>query len=141
MSQERISTFGRFIGAPRIGDIEAAVCLRFSLQPERLKSCDRHRKVAWPRQIAMYLTRELTGASLPMIGRHFGRDHTTVLHACRAVTRRLSDPSFHAKVQDIIGAVPTCREGGHRLTLPEPEFVYSDPLAKALARAQRLGAT
>ena len=40
----------------------------------------------------MYLSRELTGESLPAIGRHFGgRDHTTVLHACRRASARISD--------------------------------------------------
>ena len=48
-------------------------------------------RIAWPRQLAMYLARELTGASLPAIGREFGgRDHTTVLHACRRANERIS---------------------------------------------------
>jgi chromosomal replication initiator protein len=48
----------------------------------------------WPRQIAMYLTRELTDATLPAIGRAFGgRNHTTVLHACRRTAQRIAaDP-------------------------------------------------
>jgi chromosomal replication initiator protein len=49
----------------------------------------RSRSVAWPRQVAMYLCRELTPHSLPSIGKFFGkRDHTTVLHAIRAVEAR-----------------------------------------------------
>ena len=48
-----------------------------------LKAKKRTRSIAYPRQIAMYLTRELTDLSLPRIGECFGgRDHTTVLHAC-----------------------------------------------------------
>ena len=70
---------------PGLYDIERAVCRRFSLTPERLKGGERCHKVARPRQMAMYLARELTGASLPMIGRHFQRDHTTVLWAIRKI--------------------------------------------------------
>ena len=46
----------------------------------------RHRSVVWPRQIGMYLAKQLTSRSLPEIGRRFGnRDHTTVLHAIRKI--------------------------------------------------------
>ncbi len=64
-----------------------------SVSPPR-SSCP-HRaqsRIAWPRQVAMYLTRELTDESLPAIGRQFGgRDHTTVLHACRRASARIAD--------------------------------------------------
>ena len=60
-----------------VRDIERAVCLRFKITPERLRGRECQRKIARPRQIAMALARELTGASLPQIGRHFGRDHTS----------------------------------------------------------------
>ena len=51
----------------------------------------------------MYLARELTSQSLPAIGRHFGgRDHTTVLHACRQAKIKLaSDPDFLTAVEDL----------------------------------------
>ena len=45
------------------------------------------RRFSWPRQIAMALAREMTGASLTRIGRHFRRDHSTVLHAIRRVAK------------------------------------------------------
>ena len=79
-------------GRPRtIGDIQQATCDHFGITPEELLSTSRSPRVAWPRQLAMYLSRELTGASLPAIGREFGgRDHTTVLHACRRASERLS---------------------------------------------------
>jgi len=68
-----------------IRDIEQAVCQRFHLTVEQMRGPCRLRKIARPRQMAMYLCRELTQASLPQIGRHFQRDHTTVLHAQRKV--------------------------------------------------------
>jgi chromosomal replication initiator protein len=73
-------------------DIQAAVAEHFGLSPQELLSSARTPRIAWPRQLAMYLSRELTGESLPAIGRHFGgRDHTTVLHACRRAAARLRD--------------------------------------------------
>ena len=52
----------------------------------------RKREITVPRQIAMYLTREMTGMSLPQIGNVFGgRDHTTVLHSCKTIENRLQD--------------------------------------------------
>ena len=55
----------------------------YDISPENLISQKRSRDVAFPRQVAMFLCRELTGMSLPRIGRFFGgRDHTTVMHAC-----------------------------------------------------------
>jgi chromosomal replication initiator protein len=74
-----------------IAEIQAAVGAHFGLTPAELLSTTRSARIAWPRQVAMYLARELTGESLPAIGRHFGgRDHTTVLHACRRASTRLA---------------------------------------------------
>jgi chromosomal replication initiator protein len=74
-----------------IAEIQAAVGAHFGLTPGELLSTTRSVRIAWPRQVAMYLARELTGESLPSIGRHFGgRDHTTVLHACRRAGTRLA---------------------------------------------------
>jgi chromosomal replication initiator protein len=57
-----------------------------------LLSQRRHRSVVWPRQIGMYLAKNLTSRSLPEIGRRFGnRDHTTVLHAIRKVEQLMAD--------------------------------------------------
>ncbi len=74
-----------------LSDIQTAACQHFGLSPEELLSPSRAARVAWPRQVAMYLARELTAESLPAIGRHFGgRDHTTVLHALRRTQQRIS---------------------------------------------------
>jgi chromosomal replication initiator protein len=75
-----------------IADIQTAVGEHFGLSAEELLSKGRAPRIAWPRQVAMYLARELTGESLPAIGREFGgRDHTTVLHAWRRTTARIVD--------------------------------------------------
>ncbi len=62
--------------------IQNAVARYFDLKPEEFKSKKRNREISYPRQIAMFLCRELTDMSLPKIGDDFGgRDHTTVIHA------------------------------------------------------------
>jgi chromosomal replication initiator protein len=74
-----------------VSDIKAAACERFGISAEELVSHSRTARVAWARQVAMYLSRELTQESLPAIGREFGgRDHTTVLHAWRRTGQRIS---------------------------------------------------
>jgi len=65
-----------------IENIQNAVCSYYNLEKSELISKKRNKKVAYPRQIAMYLCRKLTDASYPQIGESFGgRDHTTVMHA------------------------------------------------------------
>jgi chromosomal replication initiator protein len=67
--------------------IQQVVAEYFGLKISELKSKRRHRSITLPRQIAMYLCRELTEATLPEIGRSFGgRDHTTVIHSCTKIT-------------------------------------------------------
>jgi chromosomal replication initiator protein len=74
-----------------ITEIQTAACDYFGVSPDELLSTSRSARVAWPRQLAMYLARELTDESLPAIGRHFGgRDHTTVLHAWRRTNTRIA---------------------------------------------------
>jgi chromosomal replication initiator protein len=62
-----------------------AVAEQFSLQPAQLKQKSNTRAIAFPRQLAMYLIKELTQASLPEIGRLFGKHHATVIHSIRKI--------------------------------------------------------
>ena len=76
---------------PTIERIQAAVCEHFSLTREELLSGGRTARIAWPRQLAMYLSREHTEASLPAIGAAFGgRNHTTVMHAVKRTEQRMT---------------------------------------------------
>ncbi len=86
-----------------VADIQAAVGNHFGITTDELLSAQRSARIAWPRQVAMYLARELTAESLPSIGRQFGdRDHTTVMHACkRARTRIATDASARTDVEKI----------------------------------------
>ena len=87
-----------------MADVETAVAARFGLTCEQMRGLDRQRAVARPRQIAMFLARELTGQSLPRIGQHFCRDHTTVLYAARRIARLIAADA------GVAGAVAGCRE-------------------------------
>lgn len=80
--------------APSIGEIQATVAASFELSVDQLTSSSRAAAVNWARQVAIALARDLTGHSLPAIGRAFGgRNHATVLHACKRVSERLAtDP-------------------------------------------------
>jgi chromosomal replication initiator protein len=78
-------------GTQTVTAIQAAICEHFGLSSNELLSSARTQRILWPRQLAMYLARELTGESLPAIGRQFGgRDHTTVLHAWRRTAARIT---------------------------------------------------
>ena len=64
----------------------------FNINPEHLLGKKRSRDITYPRQLAMFLCRELTDLSLPKIGKAFGgRDHTTVLHACEKIHDELQN--------------------------------------------------
>jgi chromosomal replication initiator protein len=90
-------------GSSTVPDIQRATCEEFGISREELLSSSRSPRVAWPRQLAMYLSRELTDESLPAIGRLFGgRDHTTVLHAHRRAGARIqSEDHAQAAVQKL----------------------------------------
>jgi len=77
-----------------VREIQERTCEAFGVSIDDLLSTNRAAPVAWPRQVAMYLARELTDATLPAIGRAFGgRNHTTVLHAYRRTAERIAaDP-------------------------------------------------
>jgi chromosomal replication initiator protein len=69
-----------------VADIQRVTAAHFEIPAREMVSARRSREVARPRQVAMYLAREMTPQSLPAIGRMFGgRDHTTVLHAIRTI--------------------------------------------------------
>jgi chromosomal replication initiator protein len=93
-----------------IEDIQRRTAEFYKLELRDFHSPQRSRRVARPRQVAMYLARELTERSLPEIGRRFGgRDHTTVLHACRRIAALCEeDPVLKQEVdflKDVLGKI------------------------------------
>ncbi|MBC7105510.1 MAG: chromosomal replication initiator protein DnaA, partial [Firmicutes bacterium] len=83
--------------------IQQVVADHYGLQPDDLRAKKRTRAVAFPRQVAMYLARELTELSLPQIGEEFGgRDHTTVLHACHKIAQeREANEELNAVLEEL----------------------------------------
>ncbi|MBT9175822.1 MAG: Chromosomal replication initiator protein DnaA [Firmicutes bacterium] len=82
-----------------IEDIKKTVALHFGLKVDDLTAQKRTRLVTHPRQVAMYLCRKLTAASLPRVGEEFGgRDHTTVIHACEKIEQDLAKDNGFQKV-------------------------------------------
>lgn len=79
-----------------------AVSAYYSVSVEDIKSQKRKREIALPRQVAMYLTREMTALSLPAIGDVFGRDHTTVMHSCDKIAEMMrTTPEMNAAIADL----------------------------------------
>jgi chromosomal replication initiator protein len=87
--------------------IQDEVSERFGLSKEELIGDRRSQNIVYPRQVAMYLSRELTDSSLPRIGRHFGgRDHTTVIHATSKIARLIrEDRSVYNLVQELTARI------------------------------------
>ena len=84
--------------------IKEVISKNFDISIDDINSKKRTREIAYPRQIAMYITRELTDLSLPKIGEEFGgRDHSTVIHAYEKIRKDIErDVSLKIKVRDLI---------------------------------------
>jgi chromosomal replication initiator protein len=88
---------------PHLKDVSSAVAKLYGLKTAALTSSSRRRQVVLARSVAIYLGRVLAGASLAALGRFFGgRDHTTALHSCRSIERRLSRD---ADLRGVIGTL------------------------------------
>jgi len=101
-------------GEPAVVSIERIqelVCDRFSVSLGELTGDRRSQNIVYPRQVAMYLARELTDSSLPKIGKQFGgRDHTTVIHATSKIARLIrEDRSVYNLVQELTARVRQVR--------------------------------
>lgn len=82
--------------------VVSAVAAFYRVSLNDLVSTRRERKLIRPRHVAMYLAKELTGHSLPAIGRLLARDHTTVHQACRNIAKqRLEDAKLEAELREL----------------------------------------
>ena len=87
--------------------IQKMVAKTFNIRYEDMKIKKRNREIVFPRQVAMYLCREITDYSLPEIGKEFGkRDHTTVIHAYNKIQERIKvDAELYNKIKEIMGGL------------------------------------
>ena len=86
-----------------IQEIQKRVCEHFSIRIAEMSSARRARNIARPRQVAMYLAKQLTSKSLPDIGRHFGdRDHTTVMHAVSRINELIGQDAAFAEDVELL---------------------------------------
>jgi len=90
-----------------VDSIVRAVAERFNMQPSQIKMKSNTRQIAYPRQVAMYLAKELTNASLPEIGRYFGgKHHTTVLHSVQKIDElRQRDDELNKMLLSLIDSI------------------------------------
>jgi chromosomal replication initiator protein len=95
--------------SPMVADIHTAICRHYRMTRRQLIGTSKVRSLARPRQIGMYLAKQLTQRSLPEIGRFFGgRDHTTVIHAIRRVEElRQTDPEIAFQIDCVAAMVGT----------------------------------
>jgi len=84
--------------------VQKTVCEYFGLRVQDIKAKKRTRDIAFPRQVAMYLSKFLTDSSLSEIGKGFGgKDHSTVIHACKLIEGRMKeDEDFEKKIEYLI---------------------------------------
>ncbi|MEH3054364.1 MAG: chromosomal replication initiator protein DnaA [Patulibacter minatonensis] len=89
---------------PTIRRVQDVVCAAFEIDHDTLVGPGRAAAISWPRQIAMYLARTHTEASLPAIARAFNRrDHTTVMHAVSRITEQIDrDADVHSKISKLV---------------------------------------
>jgi chromosomal replication initiator protein len=99
--RDTINERKRFI---TIEEIQKVVAEQFHIKAADMRAKNRTKNIVHPRQIAMHLCRELTELSFPEIGRHFGgRDHTTVIHACKQIERlKEQEPSVKQLLEGLI---------------------------------------
>ena len=82
--------------------IQKTVADFFHVELSDLKSKKRTQHIAHCRHVAMYLCRKLTDSSFPIIGDHFGRDHSSVIHAVNLIARRVgSDSAFRLSIEKL----------------------------------------
>ena len=86
----------------KIEQIISEVARNYSIQESEILSQRRTAVIAYARQIAMYIAKETTELSYKSIGESFGKDHTTVLYACREIERKIKQDPFEKEVMEEI---------------------------------------
>ncbi len=87
-----------------IEKIQKVVCEYYGIKVQELKARNRSREIAVPRQVAMYLSKQMTDTSLSEIGKSFGgKDHSTVIHSCKQVeAKKTTNEEFNRRIETLI---------------------------------------
>jgi len=90
---------------PLFEDIVSAVGEATHIAPAEIRGRSRRQRIAYARQLAMYLMRQITRASYPLIGAFFGRNHSTVIYACESIRARLPFDAEGRRALDKIATI------------------------------------
>jgi chromosomal replication initiator protein len=91
-----------------IATVQQVVSEHFSITVPELNARKRTRNLVFPRQVAMYLCREVLSCSFPSIARAFGgKDHSTVIHACTKVREQMQDHTVEALINELASRLRT----------------------------------
>ena len=103
--------------------IQRAVCRYYDISLPVMLGDQRSRNVAWPRQLAIWMSSKLTKSSISSIAQHFNRDHTTALHAKRAVNERMKDVNSETfrDAQILLGEFASFHSYGSLRLVPLPK--------------------
>ena len=123
---------------PSIDLIKRHVAAFFEVSVSQLVGQRRGRAIARPRQVAMYLSSRLTNNSYPVIGAKFGgRDHSTVMHAVKAIEGLIdSDPDFAATVERVRATLPTILESGYVVEADDLDTAARKAIQAVVQRAK-----
>ena len=106
LAQAALMEIKRIQTARQLATISEMVAHRFHLSPHHLRTRARDQRTAFCRQVAMHLCRRITGASFALIGRYFGRDHSTCIYACSLIEHRLQrDAAFRRFIEQLAGQI------------------------------------
>jgi chromosomal replication initiator protein len=87
---------------PSVAEIQSAVADHYGITVEQILSPRRNASIVWPRHVAMWLAREMTGLSFPALARQFNRDHSTIIYAGQRVIRRIQNDESAARDIDLL---------------------------------------
>ena len=106
LARRALAELKRIQGANGLASINAFVAREFHLRPDDLKSRARDQRTAFCRQLAMHLCRRITGKPFAVIGTHFNRDYSTVIHACHLIEQRTQrDAAFRLFIEKLEGRI------------------------------------
>jgi len=106
LARGALAALTRIRMAGRLANISDHVAREFRLRPDDLLSRSREQRIAFVRQLAMYLCRKITVAPFESIGEHFNRDHSTVIHAYELIERRIEgETAFRLFIEKLEGKI------------------------------------